>query len=327
MAKKKEPKKKGDDKKKKDDGKKKPQSLIPPLGTFDPALEAQRHASRRGLEDLIQDIQSSEGHAREDLTTQLANYLRQFQRGGEDLDTTLQRGIRDLGLSRTRGIEDFTLQGEAVERARGRGISDLTLAGARAGEDFDYAGRKLGREYGMLGSRQAQQINATHQIRGGALAASAAKRAGNQAFEFEPIQRTHSRQLQDITTKQGRLNEDADLGLADIARQQNRFLADNDTAGSDLTTDVGTSRTRLGEDYSTQTNLAQRGYSRGVGERQTQLSRGTREQALLEQDLTAQEFFDASQRNPELEFPSSAYSPGGATTGKPKKPKKPKKGK
>jgi hypothetical protein len=244
-------------------------ATTPPLGSYDPSYEANRASARRGLSDLVYDTQTGEVRAREDYTTQLADYLRQFTRGGEDISTR---------------------EGD-VTRTQQRGLADIGLARSRAGEDFAYQRKGLNRRYAALGEAQGEAINKTGQLRGGALAAAAQKRAGNKAFEFQPIQVNYNRTVQDLGTQQSRLNEDTGLSLSALAR----------------------SRTRLGEDYSTNTNLAGRTFTRGQEDRATNLSRATREQQIGEADITAQEYFDASQRNPTMTFPSSAYTGGGGT--------------
>jgi hypothetical protein len=151
----------------------------PPAGSYDPSLDAQLAAARRGLADLQGQIGTQQAR---DVTDYAAQQERLGQQAGynrEDLSRQLSRGQADLGLARGRGTEDYN-----------RNVAMLT------------------RQYGILGRNQQQGANQAGVIRGGALLQAAAKRQENQALDRQPLDTNYQRFLADNTQQGQRMQED-----------------------------------------------------------------------------------------------------------------------
>jgi hypothetical protein len=139
----------------------------PPAGSYDPSLDAQLAAARRGLSDLQGQI----------------------------------------GTQQARDVTDYAAQQEALGQQAGYNREDLSaapgsrdFAGARSRtEDYNRNVAMLTRQYGQLGRNQLQGANQAGVIRGGALLQSAAKRAENQAIDRQPLDTNYQRFLADNT--------------------------------------------------------------------------------------------------------------------------------
>jgi hypothetical protein len=153
----------------------------PPAGSYDPSLDAQLAAARRGLGDLQQQIGTQTSRDVTDYATEQEAINRQSGYNREDLGRQLSRGQADLGLARGRGTEDYN-----------RNVEMLT------------------RQYTQLG----QGANQAGVIRGGALLQAAAKRSENQAIEKQPLDTNYQRFLADNTQAGTRLQEDYDTQSA-----------------------------------------------------------------------------------------------------------------
>jgi len=136
----------------------------PPAGSYDPSLDSQLAASRRGLSDLQNQIGTATARDVTDYGSALANLGQQQQYQNEDLTT-----------ARTRGTEDYN-----------RNVQMLT------------------RQYGIQGRNQLQAIDNAGVIRGGALLQAAAKRNANMALDRQPIDTNYQRFLADNSTQAAR---------------------------------------------------------------------------------------------------------------------------
>lgn len=160
-----------------------------PAGSYDLGLDQAEAASRRGLRDLVGDINP---------------YVPGSKRpaGTESL-----RAIEDVNLARTenarqRGYldQDYGLGVKDVERGYGRTMQDLL--GQR---------QTLDRNYAQLANQQRQNFEASGLADGGAALQAAQKRTANKAFELAPIQIAETR-----------TGEDRSTSLSDLLRQQQR---------------------------------------------------------------------------------------------------------
>lgn len=129
----------------------------PPAGSYDPSLDSQLAASRRGLSDLQGQIGTQTARDVTDYGTALANL--QQQQGFTQ---------QDLGTARARGTEDYN-----------QNVAMLT------------------RRYGNLARNQLQGANAAGVLRGGALLQAAAKRSANMALDRQPMDTNYQRFLAD----------------------------------------------------------------------------------------------------------------------------------
>lgn len=145
----------------------------PPPGSYDPALDAQQRAGDRGLAQYLADLQTQGQRAQTGHDQSLADLLRSFTRGKED-----------IGTSRTRANEDY---------------GTATAANVR--------------NYQRLGSAQTQNAVAAGVEGGGALLASQQARDVNQAIDQAPIDTAHTRTLADLLRSETRLGEDYGTGV------------------------------------------------------------------------------------------------------------------
>jgi hypothetical protein len=149
----------------------------PPVGSYDPAVDAQVGAANRGLFDL-----------------------------GQDTQTANERDTTDYGL----GVGDVT-------RSRDRSLADLATGRTRADEDHTRALAMLQRSYQQLGNRQLQGQARAGVLSGGAALQAAAKRQANQAIDQQPIDTSYKRFVDDNTLAQTRVGEDSDSALGRLA--------------------------------------------------------------------------------------------------------------
>lgn len=211
--------------------------------------------------------------------------------GTYDPNLDAQNGAVQRGLGYTlggidtqgqRSETDYGVQVHGLTTERDQTLADLLKGHTRAGQDFDQSGQRLGedhttnletigRNYERLGAQQAgAAIGAGTATQGGTLAAALKARQANQ-------------------------------GIDDAAENRSFGRA---------TTDLGTARSREGEDYSTQTGrvstayddptygaLAQAGtaYQRGIDDRATSAGQAGVEAGQFGLDTTAQKNFQAQQ--------------------------------
>lgn len=228
---------------------------LPPPAYYDPAIDSQERASRRGLAQLLADIalerargESDLGLARGDLTRErdeaLADLLRDYQRQGTQFDWQRQ----DLDRGYNRSLFD-------LDRDYGRGMEDSQLSESRLREDYGTALEGLQRQYGLLAGRQAQLASAAGVGSGGVFAAAAQRRAENQAWDRRPIDTSFDRGLADLMTDRSRLTED-------YGTTRGRLTEDYQT-GVDR---MGTQRSWLDQDYQQASQRARDAAERGLGQ-------------------------------------------------------------
>jgi hypothetical protein len=232
---------------------------MPPWGSYDPALLAQINQSQRGLLDQLKDIRIGNRQARQDkrLSTRLAK-------------RTTRQNLGELRYQKTETKINFR-----------QDLQDLAIAKQRGTQDYNIALNNLGRKYANLASSQSQSANAAG-LSGGFAAASAAKRAANQAVERQPLDISQQRNLADIALKQQR-----DTG------QFGRTMAH-----------YGTLAQQQRQSLHTQLKGFRRSLHRTLRSSRLQKSRAIREQGFFGLDQTAQAFFAAHQAHPHIKFPS-----------------------
>jgi hypothetical protein len=170
-------------------------ALKAPAGYYDPGLDAQERATGRGLAQSLADLQSQGERAQTSQGWTLEDLLR-----GRD------RGLADIGTSRTRANEDY-----------GTSIANLD------------------RNYARLGSTQTQNATAAGVEGGGALQASANQRAENQAIDRAPIDTGHTRTLADLLKSETQLGEDYNSGVERANTQYGWGVGDRATQGQRAT--------------------------------------------------------------------------------------------
>lgn len=262
--------------------------LSPPPGSYDPNLDAELAATQRGFVDTTSDVERAGGRASND-----------YAIGQGDIGRQRDQGLADLLRRRTRGAEDFAAQGQDLQRGYGRSLADLLTSRARAGEDYGRSVAGLQRSYSQLGDTQRQRAQQSGTARGGALAQALAKRTANQAWDRAPIDQGYQRFGADSAQRQGRLNEDLQLGQGRIKTAQDRFNQDYGAGG------WAEQRLNEGADQS----LGRLGlqFQRGNEDRGVTLDRARRELGFFGQDVNANRFFQAVQ--------SGNWNPKKKTTG------------
>lgn len=182
-----------------------------PAGYYDPSLDAQRDAASRGLLNTEQDTGLAGRRAQGDYEYDTGQIYTGYGRGMEDLATTQDRGLGDIGTQRSYENVDY-----------GRNVEMLT------------------RQTAQLGRQQAEQSRKYGVTSGGIALLSANKRAENEALQRRDIDTSHERTIagldtaqtrlgQDITRGQTRLQEDRDSGLGRASTLYDRGVADRGT--------------------------------------------------------------------------------------------------
>lgn len=160
---------------------------------YDPALEAQIRALKRGLRYTEEDYRLDRKRSKQDYRQQRREIKRNRARNREDFATQLARGLASYANREY----------------------DIQLGQRRANEDFGTQLTNLARGEARLGNRQRQQMNAAGVLGGSTSAASAAVRAENLKYAQQPI-----------LTAQQRANEDAATALARLGTERSQFQQD-----------------------------------------------------------------------------------------------------
>jgi hypothetical protein len=191
----------------------------PPSMSFDPALEAQRRAAQRGLEDTEADIKTKRHYAERDLGLALQGIRINTGRKRFDANTEFQRGNTKLANQE----------------------SETKLDAERQDQDFQTRLADIGRQFSELGTRQGEASNAAGVSDAGTAAASAAARSQNQTQAEAPIHVAQGRLQEDLMTaldriaqSRGYLDQDHGLYLHRLAtdRDINRREARRETGRS-----------------------------------------------------------------------------------------------
>jgi hypothetical protein len=201
---------------------------VPP-GSYDPNLDAQLRASKRGLTDLI------------GIGTSPNTY-------GGDIGKALERGDIDYTLSKGATDQDYATGQARTEQGYQRNLSDLLTARERGGQDYQSNIGTLQRNYANLATSQAQAQRKAGALPGGGVIAQAArKRDANQQIERAPIDTAYQRAVSDSQLGEQRLGQDRQNTLSDLLTGYNR-----------QTGQLGNTQLRNVEDLTTQAERAQR---------------------------------------------------------------------
>jgi hypothetical protein len=178
------------------------------------------------------------------------------------------RGLQDLtqdigydpvtgaptGTQSTRALHDYLLAGNRIDQTQSTTLADILRNQTRSGEDYGTATQNLGRQYANLASSQRQAANAAGVLNtSGWDSQAAGKRGANQALEQGVLDTANRRQTEDFGT----------------ARDQTNVLADQQRG------DLGL------------------GYQRGTEDRQTELTRATRENDFYGADTRESAWYQA----------------------------------
>jgi hypothetical protein len=156
----------------------------PPVGSYDPNLDVQERAAKRGY-----------GYTTEDLAK------------GSERDAT------DFGLSQA----ELERQKADVGRQYGENLSDLLKARTRGSEDYGTNLQTIARNFQQLGNQQAQRGRQAG-LEGGFAVQSARKRAANQAIARAPVDTAFKRFSADSSLDQTRLGQARQRSIDSIDR-------------------------------------------------------------------------------------------------------------
>jgi hypothetical protein len=188
--------------------------------SYDPAIDAQRRAAHRGLEDLEADTATKTHFAEKDLALALRGIRTDATRSRQDTNRGFNRGIQRLGNEE----------------------EDTRTKAGRTQQDFTTQLADIGRRFAELGQRQSEGANAAGVNDAGTAAASAAARGRNQALAEAPIHVAQGRLQEDLMTTLdrifeargqlgedrsrtlGRLNQDRDIQRREVRRETGRNL-------------------------------------------------------------------------------------------------------
>lgn len=189
----------------------------PAPGTYDPALDTNWEAVKRGFGDVLDNAETSGRRLAED-----------YGIGVAQNDQSFARGQQDLGFSRADSDQSFA-----------RGFQDLATGRQREGEDYARAVASLQRGYERLGHQQTARARGMGIVSGGTYLASAARRAANQGWDRQPIDTGHTRATENFATQEQRLREDQARAQQRLAAGGGRMDEDHTSAGYQLALGYG----------------------------------------------------------------------------------------
>lgn len=149
-------------------------------------------------------------------------------------ERAVQRGYQyttlDNETAQRRLDEDYGIGVANARQQAGWGQEDIATGRTRLGEDYQRQLASLQRSYQRLGNQQTARARGIGVISGGALAASAARRAANQAWDRQPIDTGYQRGMQDLNTRSSRIQQGLDAQIGQFVLAQTRGTADINTS-------------------------------------------------------------------------------------------------
>lgn len=260
-----------------------PEWAGPPPGTYDPGILSQVRSSQRGLENLIEQEQRAGKRQKQDVGIKSREYRR-----------SRLEGLTDVGRNRGYAEADTAYRLGQLGINFSRDVQDLGTARLRGNEDYERTLTDLQHRYGATAEQQLSNSIAQGTHEGGTEGASAKVRAANQAYDKGGIDLGHERQLADLATREGRLQQDYG---SDVART-NEGLQRQETG-------FNIQGNRLKEKTHSLLSQLFLAANRATQDRTTKLSHAKLEQGIFEQDSAAQAYYAAHQLHPNIVFPGS----------------------
>lgn len=262
----------------------------PPAGTYNPQIQQEVERSRRGIDDLLEQLEVEAKRSKQDT----AQKHREIGLGRRQTISDLRRQLgydqTDLGYHLGQLGLNFT-----------RAISDLGTAKLRGQEDYARTLTNLQHEYGARAEVQTQNAIQQGADEAGTNTASAAVRGANQAHDKSNIDLSHQRAEEDFATREGRLRQDYE---GDVARSNEGFGRQQTAA------EININRTNQGARR--QVNALTLAALRAAQERATKASHAEREQGIYETNAAEDAYYEAHQLHPNVQFPGGT-SPHTAT--------------
>lgn len=243
---------------------------------YDPAIEAERRAAQRALEDTAMDVRLNARRARADFRTSLRDMKLQKRRDISDYRRELRRTLQGLR---------YTARDTRLEARRG--LADISREQQYGREDFERQLGVLTRAYANLGQAQTQTASAYGVLDAGTAAQAKVARQRNFAEQKEPLVVSLERLGQESALARQRLLEDTERTLGRIG-----------TAKRQARRDTHRTIKRTRKDTRHDIKLTRRDYRRTIKDLYHQLERAIREQRIGDADLIKQEIFNARANNP-----------------------------
>jgi hypothetical protein len=143
------------------------------------------------------------------------------------------RGLGDLKLDterdNSRAANDYSIATNRSQQQTGYGLADLLRNQTREQQDYGLGTQAVDRRYGQLADAQRQQGNAAGLLGGGYAQAAARKRAANQQLDQSQLDLAHGRTVQDINTSRDRVTTAGQQDLAGLGLQYQRGNEDRNT--------------------------------------------------------------------------------------------------
>lgn len=181
-----------------------PWDIAPPFLSYDPALEAQRRAAKRGLEDTESDVKTNLHFAH----------------------TDLRQALHDIHVNASRKRQDISRQAARGQEKLGYQETDVKTKAGRAEQDFQAQLANIGRQFAQLRHRQGEAANAQGVLDKGTLEAGVAARRNNQRLAEAPIHTAQQRTAEDLYTALSRIGTARGELTADQERSLNRLIQD-----------------------------------------------------------------------------------------------------
>lgn len=118
----------------------------------------------------------------------------------------------DAATAYEQGQQDYGLGVGDLTRGRDRSLADLLTGEGRLNQDYGFRTSENQRQYGILGRQQAEHAAQQGITSAGLLAKSQAVRGENQARDQGQLDLSHNRGLEDIGTSRTRVGEDFTRG-------------------------------------------------------------------------------------------------------------------
>lgn len=182
----------------------------PPPGTYDPNVDVQERAARRGYDYTIDDLLKGRGRAEEDF------------------------GLGQAAIERQQG---------EVQRQYGENLDDLIRARTQGQQDYQSNLQTIARNFQRQGNVQAQRGRQAG-LAGGFGAQAQRKRGVNEAIERAPVDVNFQRFIEGSQLGERRLGEAKQRSLDDVSRSGGQLALSYDRGNEDY----GTTEYRAGNE-------------------------------------------------------------------------------
>lgn len=264
----------------------------PPPGTFNPQIQQEVERSRRGIDDLLEELEQEAKRTHQDTGQKRREIALGRRQTVADQRRQLGYSENDLGYHLGQLGVNFT-----------RAITDLGTAKLRGQEDYVRTLTNLQHEYGSRAEVQTQNAIQQGTDEAGTNTASAAVRGANQRFDKSNVDTSHERAEQDYATQEGRLRQDYE---GNVGRAREGFDREQTAAGININ--------RAGDAATRQQHALTLAALRASQDRATKASHAEREQGIYETNAAEDAYYEAHHLHPNVQFPGGT-NPSAPTQG------------